>query len=151
MFVPSMKKLVGKRRGSAAIEFGLMIPLLLTILMGVIEIGDAMYEAMQVYNSVEAGAVYAAKNGFDSAGISAAVANATSTTGITATPAPAQFCGCPSSAGVAQIACNSTCTGGIAPSQYVRISAALNHQTILPYPALSLPTTLTAQSIVRLN
>ena len=50
--------------GTAAIEFGLAIPLLLIMLMGVAELGFAMYGAMQVYNSVEAGALYAARNGY---------------------------------------------------------------------------------------
>lgn len=137
--------------GSAAIEFGLSVPLLLIILMGVVELGYAMYEAMQVYDSVEAGALYAAKNGYDQNGIAAAVANATGTQGITATPAPAQFCGCPNTAGIVETACSATCNDGNSPGQYVRISAALAHQTILPYPGLPLPTTLTAQSVLRLN
>lgn len=137
--------------GSAAIEFGLSVPLLLIMLMGLVELGSAMYGAMQVYDSVEAGALYAAKNGFDSAGISAAVTNATGTPGITATPAPVEFCGCPDASGIVETACTTTCNDGKPPGQYARISAALAHQTILPYPALPLPTTLTAQSIVRLN
>jgi Flp pilus assembly protein TadG len=137
--------------GSAALEFGLAVPFLLAILMGVVELGYAMYEAMQVYNAVEAGALYAAKNGYDATGIAAAVSNATGTPGITATPAPVQFCGCPNAGGILETACNATCNDGKQPGQYVRISAALAHQTILPYPSLPLPTTLTAQSIVRLN
>jgi len=137
--------------GSAAIEFGLSVPFLLVILMGVVELGYAMYESMQVYNSVEAGALYAAKNGYDAAGIAAAVTNASGTQGITATPAPVQFCGCPDATGIVETACNATCNDGNPPGQYVRISAALPHKTILPYPSLQLPTTLTAQSVVRLN
>lgn len=137
--------------GSAAIEFGLAIPFLLLILMGVIELGYAMFEAMQVHNSVEAGALYAAKNGYDATGIAAAVTNATGTPGISATPAPVQFCGCPSATGIVEIACSATCSGGSPSGQYVRISAKLTHQTILPYPALGLPNTLTAQSVLRLN
>ena len=146
-----MFKFSRRVEGSAAIEFGLAIPLLLTLLMGAVEVGYAMYEAMQVYNSVEAGMLYAAKHGFNATGIANAVVNATSTTGITATPAPVQFCGCPSAAGITTISCSSTCTGNVTPGQYVRISAALNHTTILPYPGLDLPTTLTAQSVLRLN
>lgn len=137
--------------GSAAIEFGLSVPFLLVILMGVIELGYAMYEAMQVHNSVEAGALYVAKNGYDATGIAAAVSNASGTQGITATPAPVQFCGCPNASGIVETACNATCTDGNPPGQYVRVSAALAHKTILPYPGLQLPTTLTAQSVVRLN
>lgn len=148
------RKTTRRRRaeaGTAAIEFGLAVPLLLMILMGVVELGYAMYESMQVYNAVEAGALYAAKNGYDADGISAAVANATGTPGITATPAPVSFCGCPDASGIVETACNATCNDGKPPGQYVRISAALAHQTILPYPGLPLPTTLTAQSVVRLN
>jgi TadE-like protein len=137
--------------GSAALEFGLAIPLLLLILMGVVELGNAMYRAMQVYDSVEAGMLYAAQNGFDAAGISAAVVNATGTQDITATPAPEEFCGCPGAGGILPTACNATCNDGSSAGQYVRISAAIPRQTILPYPPLPLPSTLTAQSVLRLN
>lgn len=141
----------GRQRGTAAIEFGLAAPLLLVILMGLVELGFAMYQAMQVTDSVEAGAIYAAKNGYDAAGISAAVVNATGTAGITATPAPVQFCGCPSTSGITTTTCSATCSDGKTPGQYVRISASLARVTILPYPALGLPATLSATSVVRLN
>jgi Flp pilus assembly protein TadG len=139
--------------GSAAIEFGLFIPILLILLTGTVEVGRAMYEAMQVNNAVEAGMLYAAKNGYDAGGIATAVQQATGTEGITATPAPTLFCGCPSASGVIRTDCNSPslCVDGNPAGQYVQISAALDHQTILPYLGLPLPTTLTAQSIVRLH
>jgi len=139
------------RRGTAAIEFALTIPFLLVFLMAVFEIGFAMYETMQVYNSVEAGVLYASKKGFNAAGISAAVVNATGAQGLIASPAPVQFCGCPQAGGVTAISCSATCTGGTAPGQYARIYAALPHTSILPAFALPLPATLTAQAIVRLN
>lgn len=146
------RKASGGRRkaGTAAIEFALAIPFLLILLMGLVELGFGMYEAMQVQSAVEAGALYAAKNGFDATAIANAVLNATGTPGVTASPAPVQFCGCPSASGVATVTCGATCGGGGTAGTYVRVSAALAHDTILPYPGL-LPTTLTAQSIVRLN
>ena len=139
--------------GTAAIEFGLFIPILLILLIGTVEVGRAMHGAMQVNNAVEAGMLYAAKNGYDADGIAAAVANATGTPGITATPTPTLFCGCPSAGGVINIDCNSPslCADGSPMGQYVQINAALDHQTILPYLGLPLPTTLKAQSIVRLH
>ena len=93
--------------------------------------------------------LYAAKNGWNSAGISAAVVNATGTAGITAAPAPVQFCGCPSASGIVATVCTSTCTSGSSPGVYVSVSAALQHDTIIP--GLTLPTTLTARSTIRLN
>ena len=140
-----------RRRGTAAMEFGLAIPFLLILLVGTVEIGFATYEAMQVYNSAEAGALYAAKNGFDATAISGAVVSATSLSGITASPAPAQFCGCPSASGVVTATCGATCSSGGTAGTYVRVSAAYTHTTILSYPTFGLPTTLTAQSVVRIN
>jgi len=145
------RRAAAAHRGTAAIEFALAIPILLVLAAGTAEIGFAVYEAMQVYDSVEAGVLYAAKNGFDATGISAAVVNATGMSGITATPAPTQFCGCPSAGGVVTATCGATCGSGGVAGTYVRISAAYTHETILNYPSFGLPTTLTAQSVVRLN
>lgn len=137
--------------GSAAIEFGLCAPLLLILFTGVVEIGRAMYGAMQVQSAVEAGMVYAAKNGWNATGIAAAVVNSTGSKTITATPAPTQFCACPSATGLLTTSCGVNCAGGTAPGQYIQINATLPRQTILPFPALPLPSTFTAKSILRLS
>ena len=52
------------------------------------EVGMAAFEAMQVKNAAEAGAVYASQHPADFTGIQNAVTNATGTAGITASPAP---------------------------------------------------------------
>lgn len=139
-------------RATAAIEFGLAVPLLLALLIGVVELGFAIYEAMQAYDAAEVGAIYAGKNGWSSSGISTAVTSATSTTGVAATPAPTSFWGCPSESGVVSVASSSSlCAGVVSPGQYVQINASISHSTILPYPGLSLPTTFSVKSIIRLN
>lgn len=145
------------RRGTAAIEFALAAPILVTVLMATVELGRAMYEAMQVYNAVEAGMMYAAKNGWDFAGITNAVVNASAVfgapaQGLTASPAPSQFCGCPSAAGIASAACTgSPCTDGAAPRQYVKINAALPHLALMPGSGLPIPDTFTATVVLRIN
>jgi len=141
-------------KGAAAIELALISPILVILFAGIVEIGMASYQAMQVQAAVEAGALYAAKNGAsDLAGITQAVVNATGTSGITASPAPLAFCGCPASSGVVSQSsdCTTRCPDGTLPGQYVRVSAALPHQTIMPFLALPLPATLTAQSTVRVQ
>jgi Flp pilus assembly protein TadG len=142
---------IGGEEGTAAIEFALMIPLLLTLMMGVVDLGFAIYTGMQVYSAAEAGALYAARNGWDSAGISSAVTGATGTSGITATPAPTHFCGCPTASGVVTWTCGTNCASGSTAGQYARINASLAYSTILPYAALGLPSTFTAKSVVRLH
>ena len=83
------------RLGTVAIEFALIVPVLLMLLVGVVEVGHGVYQAMQVMDAAEAGGLYVAKHGWNSAAISAAVVNATGESGMTASPAPSQFCGCP--------------------------------------------------------
>lgn len=137
--------------GTAAIEFAICVPLIFILLAGLVEVGFSMYQSMQVANSVEAGAIYAAKNGWDANGIAAAVTDATGTPGVSASPVPAKFCGCPAADGVATAVCTASCSNGNTPGEYVRISAALLRQSIIPYANFGLPTSLTAQSIIRLK
>ncbi len=136
--------------GTAAVEFGLFLPLFVILLVGLVEIGFAMFGSMQVYSAVEAGALYASRNGWNAAGISSAVVNSTNVSGVAASPAPTQFCGCPALSGITVATCGTTCAGGDAVSQYIRINATLTRTTILT-SGFGLPATLTAQSIVRQN
>ena len=139
-------------RGTAAIEFAIASPFLLVLLAGITELGFAVYQQIQVENAAQAGALYAIQNGFDAAGISAAVTNAGGAgNAVTASPAPSQFCGCPSAAGIATAACGSTCTGGNNAGTYVQVNAAAAHQAIISWPGVTAPASLSAQSIVRVN
>jgi Flp pilus assembly protein TadG len=146
--------------GTAAIEFGLFLPFLLILLTGTVELGLSMYEAMQVSNAVDAGALYAAKNGFNAANISSATTGASGLPSqlnvLNATPAPTQFCGCPSASGsVSNLGppaptCSATaCSGGPAGT-YVQVNASLNHTVILP-TSWGIPTTFTAKAVIRIQ
>ncbi|PQA87889.1 TadE/TadG family type IV pilus assembly protein [Hyphococcus luteus] len=154
----SMMKSTSRRKpgpettaGVAAIEFALLAPLLVVLLIGVVEIGLAAYQDMEVQNAAEAGALYAVRNGFDPDGIETAMENATGLSGVTAGAAPLSFCGCPGLDGVTVISCDFTCPGGDAPGDYVKVEASFEHHTILPYPWVSSPVVLTGESTVRLK
>lgn len=137
-------------RGVAAVEFGLAVPFLTVLLLAITELGLGAYQAMRVADAAEAGALYAAKYGFDSSGIQAAVVNAAGTaSGVTASPAPVQFCGCPDTSGIGVVSCSSTCSDGGTPGTYIRVYAAIPHETIFSFPMTPLPSTFTAQSTVR--
>src|SRR6185312_17405180 len=88
------KNFAGNDSGVAAIEFAVLGAVLCLIVVAIGDLGLGFYSYMQVQNSAQAGAQYAAVHGYNSTSITSAVTNATSVTGIAATPAPQQFCGC---------------------------------------------------------
>ena len=137
--------------GSAAMEFGLTAPFLVLLAIGAGELGMGAYEAMQVQNAAQAGAVYVSKYGMSISGISNAVTSSTGTSGITATPAPVQFCGCPSGSGVTTIDCTGTCGDGSGPGQYVRINARMTHRSLVLNSGISVPVTVSGEAVVRLS
>jgi Flp pilus assembly protein TadG len=141
--------------GSAALEFTIFAPILLGGAVCTMDLGLGMYRNMQVQHSAQAGAQYAISHGYDSAAISSAVTQATTYTAISASPAPNQFCGCPSSTGVTSVTCGSTCTGGVAAGTYVTVSAGATYSTLVPYhavlPAISNSFNLARQATVRIK
>jgi hypothetical protein len=71
---------------------------------------------------------------------------------ISATPAPAQSCGCPSaSTGITAATCGSTCTGGGNAGTYVTVNAQASYSAIFPISGITNPLTLTAKMTVRIN
>jgi Flp pilus assembly protein TadG len=142
---------VHSTRASAAIEFAITASLLFFPFLGAAEIGYSAYQAMQVQSAAEAGALYSSKNAFDASKISSAVVSATGVTGLAASPASVQFCGCPNSSAIATVICTAKCADGTSPGTYIRISATLTRKSLIPNSGLVLPSTLLAKSIVRTN
>jgi len=137
--------------GAAAIEFGILVPLLALMVVSVIDIGLATYRKMQVESAAQAGVEYAIAHGFDTNAISAAVANATNSTVITASPAPIEYCGCATASGVNSTTCGATCPGGGTAGTYTTVSAHANYWTIINYQVVPSSYAFSMQSTVRLQ
>lgn len=138
-------------RGAAAIEFGVIAPLLVLMAISAVDLGMGVYRKMQVQNAAQAGLEYAIAHGFNATSIASAVTSATTFSGISASPTPTQFCGCASSTGISSISCSSTCSGGATPGTYVQVSAQGSYTTLLSYPGIDKSFNFTAQSTVRLQ
>jgi len=139
------------RRGTVALEFGLATPLLLALVLGTAEIGMVVYEAMQVQDAAEAGAIYASQKATDTAGISAAITSATGTPGISAAPAPAMFCGCPTASGITAGDCAVACPNGNPASRYVLVQTQLTHVPVVQFPGLPNPLVFHGSATVRVQ
>lgn len=142
---------VRDRKGAAAAEFALVVPLLALMVILSVDIGMGVFSKMQVEDAAQAGAQYAILHGFDSTSISSAVTSATNNSGISASPAPSQFCGCPSLTGVTSTSCSSICSTGNAPGTYVTVSAQGSYSTLVNYAIVPTNYTFNAQSTVRLQ
>lgn len=134
VFPPMLRSLLRDDDGVAAIEFGIISAALLILFLCSVDFSLAFYSNMQVQTSAQSGAEYAATHTFDATKISTAVTSATSTSGITASPAPSQFCGCPSGSGVTTATCGAHCADGSSVGNYVTVSAARTYSTIVRYP-----------------
>jgi TadE-like protein len=145
--------------GVAAIELAMVAPLVVTGVLGAGELGFTIFRQTQVIFAAQAGVDYAIANGFNSTNVSNAVVNATTYTAITATPAPSQFCGCPTATGVTVASavasksplCSATCSGGFTAGVYVQANSQAQFSPIIPNPWQKSTVTLTAESTVRIQ
>jgi Flp pilus assembly protein TadG len=145
------KGFVRANSGIAAIEFAILGAVLCLIVVAVGDLGMGFYSYMQVQTSAQVGAQYAALHGFDSTAISNAVTSATSVTGVTASPAPQQFCGCVSGATVTTVTCGNVCADGMTAGTYVSASAVRDYATLISYPGFPASYHQTATSTVRIK
>ena len=137
--------------GVAAIELGLILPVVVVAFVGTLDLGIGVYRKMQVQNAAQSGAEYALTHGFVLSAVKTATTSATTYSAIQATPDPVRFCGCPSTSGVSSATCGSTCAGGAQAGTYVSVSAQATYTPLIPYPMLQTSYLLTAQSTVRVQ
>lgn len=148
----SWSRLWRSEDGVSAVEFAVVGGALALLLLGVLDFGLAYWEKVQVGDAARAGADYAERNGYNSTNIQSAITNATTLSGIQASPAPSQFCGCPNStSGVTSGLCTATCSDGTTAGTYVTVSAQKSYTTIFSWPGLTSPMTLAASVTVRIN
>src|SRR5438477_2371103 len=127
---PSFLKVFGlawaaarENSGVAAIEFAVIVPLLLLLFVCITDLGLGVYQNMQVGIAAQYGAQYALVNGYDANAISSAVTNSSDLAlGVTSTT----FCGCPGGGnGIVQVtgsgACKANCNDGSAAGTYVKV------------------------------
>jgi Flp pilus assembly protein TadG len=144
--------------GAALVEFAICTPLFVALLIGSMDFGLYIFQQMEVEHAAQAGAQYiiasmASQNGYTSSNASSAVTHATSFTQISASPAPSQFCGCPSSTGVQKLtAANCSqghCTTGTIGT-YVTVAAQATYNPIV-ISSMFATTTLSASATVRIQ
>ena len=137
--------------GLSGIEFAMIAPVLILAFIATADFGLAIYAKMEVENAAQAGTQYASVHGYTSDTVSSAVISATSLSGLTASPAPTEFCGCPSTSGVSTATCGTYCANGAYAGTYVSASATNTYSTIVAYPGIPSSYTFQSTSTVRIK
>jgi Flp pilus assembly protein TadG len=143
--------------GAAASELALILPVLLILLTGIVDVGSLLFNHMQVTAAAHAGVRYAIANGFDATKISTAITNATTLSGISATPAPTEANGCISSTNTLVTMGNTTtCSGsntngGTQTGTFVFVHASAPFSPMLPVWGTMMPSTITANAVVMIS
>jgi Flp pilus assembly protein TadG len=123
-------------RGSALIEFCVLLSAMVLVFVGMVNYGWEIQQAMQVQEAATAGASYGAVPGNESdlTGMkSAATKSAPGVSGMTVTATNLWTC----TAGGASVTSTTTCSGGVTPYKYVVVTTSATVSTLLNYPGLA--------------
>lgn len=140
--------------GVALVEFALVTPLLMMVLLGLVEIGRLTYFTIEVGNAAHAGAEYgslSAANALNSTGITSAVRADGQNSISSLTVSSNYVCGCwngtaetPSTP--THAACLVTCTAGRLTA-YSQVTVTATMSPLFNYGALGLPSSWTVTRI----
>lgn len=150
----SIPKSARNQRGSALVELALILPLILLLFMGIIDLGRAFFYSNTVARAAEAGALYGAQNPTDTTGMidasdqamSAAFATAQDVSGVNSSA----VYGCECSDGTGQSA-SCTVTPSCTANQvyYVTVTSNATYKTLVPWPGI--PSSISMSSTVTMR
>lgn len=141
--------------GSSLAELALLLPLLVLMFLGVVELGRIFYASIEVNNAARAGAAYGAQSNItagDTAGmIRVAQQDAPSIPGLTATAS--YYCACSTAGGATTDlgSCQDTCASGDHEVIFVKVNTSASFSTLSKFPGLPTPFTTHGQAIMRVS
>lgn len=122
------------RTGSSFIETAILIPAMLMLCCGTMDLTRVVYAGIEIASAARAGVQYGALtpgNSGNTAGMTQAALADAADLGSSVTASASNFCTCSGST----VACSSTCSGAT-PNGYVSVTANYTFNTVLPYPGL---------------
>lgn len=151
--LPFVRRLRRDRSGAAAVEFGLLAPMLVAILVPMVDFGMGTYQKMRVQDAAEAGAQYALVHGYSASSITSAAQSAT-TLGANVSVTPSEACGCITATGTVNTSygappCTAdACPDGSTPGTFVTVATQSTYSLLLAPTTLL---TLSGTAVVRIN
>jgi len=145
---PWTRSLLGGERGQNLLEFALVVPIILLLLVGAIEIGRLAYLSILVNNAAHAGVQYGAQNlatASDNTGMQiAALDDGQNISGLTA--AASHYCTC---ADGSSSSCQPTDCAGSHRLVYVQVNTTGQFHSLVAYPGLPSSYTVSGEAVMR--
>lgn len=142
---PFLARLWQDRSGNPLIELGLVAPFLVALILGLIDFGRGTYANMSLASAARAGAEFVSRTG-STDGLTEVVASAANLKEDDLSVTPLLFCECLQ--GQVQ-ACTTYCAGG--NRQFVSVEVKQPFSTLVPYPLISNPMTLSGRAVLRVK
>ncbi|TCS64019.1 TadE/TadG family type IV pilus assembly protein [Varunaivibrio sulfuroxidans] len=141
--VRKLKTLPGDTAGVSAIEFALIAPVLMILMLGMFDYAVLIFHKMELVGAVRSGAQYALIDSSATTAIAQTVINSTNLPANTLSVTVTNFCECPDGS---SLVCGGTCAAGNV-HYYTRVAGSYDYTPIfLPGPiTLSDTTTIRTQ------
>jgi Flp pilus assembly protein TadG len=147
-----------RQKGQSLIEFALLLPFLLLMSVGVIELGRYAYISILVGNAARAGAAYGSQSltrSADTSGIQTAANNDFQNNGQAGlTVTSTDTCGCDSAGTTTSAACNGNSAGTCAAGHWVvivNVTASGTFSSLFNYPGIPTSITVARTSSMRVQ
>lgn len=137
------------RRGTSAAEFGMIAPVMVLLLAGLVDLAGAMQQTIRLESAARAGAQYAMGFPEDTAGIITATAAAIGAGDGTVAVVPA-YCACPGG-GTTAVSCDGTPCDGAPAAIYVEVQITRPYAAIIGIGGFALPSTLRGTAVARVR
>jgi Flp pilus assembly protein TadG len=142
-----LRRLAVETRGAFAVEHALIMPFLLMLVSGAIDLGFALNQSSSLSGAARAGAQYAMRFPSDTEGIKQVVRQAVTYEPDSLTITASLSCECEDGSAAA---CTDTC-GGTAPLAYVSVNVSKTYSSPLPTAMLLGISTLSGAAVMRAN
>lgn len=135
-------KLSRSVRGNVTVEFALISPILLIVILGLVDFGLAMSNKMELVSAARSGAQLALADSSDTSAIKSAVVAATDNEITTSDVTTTEFCECSDGT---TITCGATCGDGSSNKYYMTITAQQSFTAVF----IVTPITITGSITIR--
>lgn len=140
--------------GASFIEFAVVLPMLVLLLIGLIETGRYMAFAVRLSNAAHAGAQFAAQGSTqasNSADVAGAACSDSSFSCTTATPKPGHTASPDTMLVTSSVSCSSTTTPCPPGDSLVQVSTSGTFRPLLRYPIFGDSVSMSAQATQQVN